>query len=232
MLKFPQTSLLSGLLICAASLSMAQAQTVEIDADEAQSRLNRVVEPVSYWVGAETLHVRDNPVAGRIVETMEYGQKILSYSQYENWVQISEPGAKQRWVNSDFLSNSSINRVSYTRNVATRTSDVVSVRIKDPENRKSRVFGVRLKTAATGNALITTSHDTQQGAFFQNHFVSCNNQRPVGIRLVGEGYSFLDAQDDVRGAEFDIFDTQKVEGNIDNSLDKAISSFACKAQEF
>jgi len=197
-----------------------------------KSRIKRDVEPVPYWVDAESLRLRDNPVAGRIVGKLGYGQRVLAYSQYENWVLISKPEDKQQWVNSDFLSNSRLSWASYNRGGRTRSSDVIAVRIKHPNDRKNRTFGVRLKTAATGNALITTRQDTSQGAYFQNHFVSCSQQQAVGARLVGEGYSFLEAQNDLRGADLDIFNPDQIEDKITDGLDSAISSFACKAQAF
>ena len=229
---------MTSLIVLGVSAETASAQTADEltlagDAETTQStrRIVREVEPVPYWIDAESLRLRDNPVAGRIVGYLGYGQRVLAYSQYENWVQISKPGEKQEWVNSDFLSNSRLSWASYKRGGSTRLSDVIAVRIKDPENRKNRTFGVRLKTAETGNALITTRQDTGQGRFYQNRFVSCENQRPVGARLVGEGYSFLDAQNDVRGSQLDIYG-DAITDDIEGSLENAISAFACKAQSF
>ena len=195
-------------------------------------RINRVVQPVEYWTEANSLNMRDNPVAGNIIGNLEYGQKILAYSQYENWVRISKPGAKEQWVKSDFLSNSRVSWASYNRSSAARTSDVLSVRIKDPDDRKNRIFGVRLKTSETENALITTRQTTDQGAFYQNRYVSCNNQKPVGIQLVGEGTNFLAAQNDVRNLKVDIYSTDQIDTKPINSAEEAIASFACKAQAF
>ena len=231
---------MTSLLILGVSAETASAQIAddlsladEVEAVQSTTnrRIKRKVEPVHYWIDVETLPLRDNPVAGRIVGKLGYGQQVLAYSQYENWVQVSKPGEKQQWVNSDFLSNSRLSWASYRPGGSTRSSDVITVRIKDPEDRKTRIFGVRLKTAETGNALITTYQDTGQGRFYQNRFVSCENQRPVGARLVGEGYSFLDAQNDVRGVQLDIYG-EKIDDQIYGSLDGAITAFACKAQSF
>ncbi len=202
------------------------------DQDFRNTRILRDVQPIAYWVDSASLKLRDNPVAGKVLGNLEYGQKILAYSQYENWVRVSKADATPKWVNSDFLSNSRISWASFNRKSSTRSNDVVSARIKDPENRKKRIFGVRLKTASTGNALITTREETTEGIFYQNRFVSCNDQRPVGIRLVGEGRDFLSAQNDVRNLAVDIYDTKTIEDKAANSAEIAISTFACKAQSF
>ena len=91
---------------------------------------------------------------------------------------------------------------------------------------------MRLKTSETENALITTSHNTSQGIFYQNRFVSCNNQSPIGIKLIGEGKSFLAAQNDVRNLFLDIYSADQIDKKASNSAEEAISKFACKAKAF
>jgi len=203
-----------------------------IDQVVSQKRIKREIQPIPYWVDATALRLRDNPVAGKIVGSLDYGQKVMAYSQYENWVRVTKDSAKEQWVNSDFLSNSRLSWASYNRNTPTRSSDIIAVRIKDPENRKTRVFGVRLKTSETGNALITTRQNTEQGTFFQNRFISCEDQRPIGVRLVGEGNNFLAAQNDVRNLSIDIYSPDQINDKANDSLESAISTFACKAQAF
>lgn len=195
-------------------------------------RRKRVVQPVEYWVDSNVLNLRDNPVAGKIVGTLEYGQKVLAYSQYENWVQIAKAEGGSKWVNSDFLSNSRLSWASYSRNFSTRVSDISAIPIKDPDNKKKKIFGVRLKTAATGNALITTKEETAQGTHFQNRFVSCDNERVIGVELVGEGSSFLSAQNDFRNQNFDVYGTETTDRKAGDSTEQAISNFACKTSAF
>ena len=235
------TSLLTILLISTGSPMIAQAQNsaaipAVTESNSTQTvrplRRKRVVQPVEYWVESSSLNLRDNPVAGNIVGTIEYGQKVFAYSQYENWVQISKSAEKGRWVNSDFLSNSPLSWVSYTRNRPTLASDITSVRIKDPENKKKRIFGVRLKTADTGNVLITTKEETSQGSYFQNRFVSCDGKAVVGMRLVGEGSSFLSAQNDFRNQSYNIYESDTVKDDAATSEDRVISKFACKSRPF
>jgi len=227
-----------ALLIATSSSQYVAAQTNDLPilAQTNQSLQNkylkRDVQPIAYWVDATTLRLRDNPVAGKIVGQLDYGQKVLAYSQYENWVRVSKNESKQKWVNSDFLSNTRLSWASYNQITPTRSSDVIAVRIKDPENRKSRIFGVRLKTAETGNTLITTRQDSAQGIFYQNRFVSCDNQQAIGVRLVGEGSSFLAAQNDIRNLGLDIYDPSQISDKANDSAESAISAFACKAQDF
>ena len=200
--------------------------------DVRKTPIRRNVQPITYWVDTASLNFRDNPVSGKILGKLQYGEKILAYSQYENWVRVSKSDVNPKWVNSDFLSNSRLSWASFNRSPSTRINDVVSARIKDPENRKKRIFGVRLKTAETGNALITTREETAEGIFYQNRFVSCDNQRPIGIKLIGEGRNFLSAQNDIRNFKFDIYDAKQIDDKAKNSTDTAISNFACKAQSF
>lgn len=224
-------------LICAALFTLCLPPLEAFAQDALQDRpaerkIVKKVQPVPYWVDTNILKMRDNPVAGRIIGDIVYGQKVLAYTQYENWARVSKDGEAPRWVNTDFLSNSRLSWANYNGSRSTRSSDVVAVRIKDPLNRKNRIFGVRLKKSETGNALITTRQNTEQGRFYQNRFVSCEDQTPIGMRLVGEGYNFLDAQDDLRGSALDIYSAETISDAISGSLDNAISAFACKAQDF
>ncbi len=215
------------------AVSFLAASSITVSAQNAQSTtLKRKVQPISYWVNASSLKFRDNPVAGTVKGRLEYGQKVMAYSQYENWVRISKPGQDEQWVNSDFLSNSRLSWASYNRTASRRSSDVVSVRIIDPSDRKNRMSAVRVKTSELGNTLITTRHESGQGVYFQNRFVSCENNQPIGVRLVGEGTSFLGAQDDVRNIALDIYSSEKIDDTARNEVESAISEFACKVRDF
>lgn len=197
-----------------------------------KKRIKRDVQPISYWVESSTLNLRDNPVAGKVVGNLSYGQKVLAYDQYENWLRISKLDDKQQWVNSDFLSNSALSWASYVRPTSSVAADFVPVRIKYPEDRKKRMFGVRLKKSETENALITTQLQSEQGVFFQNRFVSCKDQKVVGVRLIGEGSTFLRAQNDARNLGMDIYASDKIDHKANNAAEAAIASFACKTEAF
>jgi len=232
---------LTTILLTLGSAHSAAAQTADIEKpaiyiaavqDQVESRIRREVQPITYWVDSASLNLRDNPVSGKVLGTLEFGQKVLAYSQYENWVRISTADENPTWINSDFLSNSRITWASYNRVTPTRANDVISVRIKDSEDRKKRIFAVRLKSADTGNVLVTTREDTAGGIIYQNRFVSCNGQRPLGIRLVGEGRNFLGAQNDVRNLKADIYEAETINDKAANSTEIAISNFACKSPSF
>lgn len=227
--------ILAAALISLGSTQISTAQTASeaTIADETRSeRVKRDVQPIAYWVEASSLNLRDNPVAGKVVGNLSYGQKILAYEQYENWIRVSKLDEKQKWVNSDFLSNSSLSWASYVRPSATLASDFNPVRIKDKEDRKKRMFGVRLKKSETGNALITTQLHSDKGVFFQNRFVSCKDKKAVGVRLIGEGSTFLRAQNDARNLGLDLYGTEQIDDDANNSAESAISSFACKTEAF
>jgi len=196
------------------------------------SKIERNIKPIAYWVDTKSLRVRDNPVAGNVIGTLDYGQKIMAYSRYENWVRISKNRHEAQWINSDFLSDSRLSWASYTRNTSTRSSDVIAVRIVDPTDIENRIYGVRLRTSATGNTLITTRKNTFGGVLYQNRFVSCKNQKVVGVRLIGIGSNFLNAQNVIQNAGLNISQPEHIEDKAKNNSDKAISTFACKAQSF
>lgn len=235
------SSVIAALFIATSCAQTTLAQTIDSQSSAVitpdnqilrNKRIRRVVQPIAYWVDTNSLKLRDNPVSGKVLGKLEYGQKILAYSQYENWVRVSKTGANPKWVNSDFLSNSRLSWARYDRMNSTPINDIVSARIKDPENKKKRIFGVRLKTADTGNALLTTREETAEGIFYQNHFVSCEGQRPVGIRLVGEGRNFLSAQGDIRNLAVDIYDTETINDKVTSSAEMAVSTFACQTESF
>jgi len=220
--------IIASALIAIGSSQISAAQT----SNERPERIKKDVQPIEYWVESSSLNLRDNPVAGKVVGNLSYGQKVLAYAQYENWVRISKSNTKQQWVNSDFLSNSSLSWASYVRPSTTLNADVIPVRIKDPEDRKKRMYGVRLKKSETGNALITTQLHTENGVFFQNRFVSCKKTKVIGVRLIGEGSTFLRAQNDARNLGLDIYGTDQIDDESNNSAEVAISKFACKTEDF
>ena len=73
-----------------------------------KSRIIRNVEPVPYWVDADQLRIRDNPVAGDVIGMLELGQKIKAYEQFENWIRISKTSTNAKWINTDYLTNTAI----------------------------------------------------------------------------------------------------------------------------
>ena len=232
MTKFSAVMAATFLAMGSSNIASAQSSTVFNQSQSTRNIVKEEVQPTAYWVESTTLNLRDNPVAGKVVGNLSYGQKVLAYQQYENWIRVSKLDAKEKWVNSDFLSNTSLTWASYGRATPTLKSDFTPVRIKDPENRKNRTFGVRLKKSETGNALITTQQYSERGIYFQNRFVSCKKDKVVGVQLIGEGSNFLRAQNDVRNLGKDIYDVEQIETKANNSAEAAIASFACKSETF
>jgi len=220
------------IIMATAALILSSSQITFAQSASDAPAVRKEVQPVAYWVESTALNLRDNPVAGKVVGSLSYGQKVLAYSQYENWIRVSNLDEKQQWVNSDFLSNTSLSWASYVRPSTTLNVDFIPVRIKDKEDRKKRMYGVRLKKSETGNALITTQLHTKTGVFFQNRFVSCKGKKAVGVRLIGEGSTFLRAQNDARNLGLDLYGTEQIDDDANNSAESAISSFACKTEAF
>jgi len=226
-----------GLMAFAIPLS-SQAQTVstsiKTDSEAAhQSTFTRENQPIAYWVDENSLNILDNPVAGNRVGKAQFGEKILAYAQYENWIRITKDEDPQEWINSDFLTNSKLTLASFTqRSYDNTVVDFTKIRIKDPKDRKRRVYGVRMKKSETGNILLTTSENSPQGQFYKNYFISCDKDSAVGLRLIGEGYSFLKAQNDARSIGVNIYEAEQVDNKISKSMDRAIASFACSAPSF
>ena len=78
-------SFIAGLSLVLPMTSYAQDRPIETpieitnNAPLKKSRIIRNVEPVPYWVDADQLRIRDNPVAGDVIGMLELGQKIKAY---------------------------------------------------------------------------------------------------------------------------------------------------------
>ena len=108
------TSIYVSVLISSPQLLHAQdiavSEPVEIISTQPlkKSKVIRNVEPVPYWVDAEQLSIRDNPVAGDVIGMLELGQKIKAYEQFENWIRITKNTANSKWVNVEYLTNTPV----------------------------------------------------------------------------------------------------------------------------
>jgi len=228
------------------SQSQPLGQPIEIIDNTAtpkiKRRIKRVVEPVPYWVDTEQLRIRDNPVAGDVVGILRLGEKIKAYDTFENWIRVSKAGAKEQWVNANFLTHDQVtwarfdnNRtrrrnLGFSRNTA--ANDISLKRIKIPNNKNMKVYAASIKKTANDNRIIVTRQNFQSGAYFEKRLVSCNGENEAThFQLLGEGYNYIMMKKDIRTQNIDLNSIQPrvdlSEGNI-SEKSAAIANFSCK----
>lgn len=228
------------------SQSQSLGQPIEIADSAATSqtkpRIKRVVEPVPYWVDAEQLRIRDNPVAGDVVGILRLGQKIKAYDTFENWIRVSKPDAKEQWINADFLTHDQVtwarfdNNTTRRRNLGfsrnTAANDISLKRIKIPNSKNAKVYAASIKKTANDNRIIVTRQNFQSGAYFEKRLVSCNSQNEAThFQLLGEGYNYIMMEKDIRAQNIDLNSIKpRVDLAGDNISEKsaAIANFSCK----
>lgn len=209
-------------LIAAFSLILPQtvfAQDVPIEAPVEitastslkKSKIIRKVEPVPYWVNAEQLRIRNNPVAGDIIGMLELGQKVKAYEQFENWIRITKTSNNAKWLNVNFLANTPITWARYGYNSPggnlrrARLSDDISLkRVKVKGDKSARIYATSVKQGANGNRVIVTRQNFKTGPYFEKRLVACADTSATHIQVLGEGYTYMTMENDVRASLIDI----------------------------
>ena len=205
-----------------------------------KNRIIRKVEPVPYWVDADQLRIRDNPVAGDVIGMLELGQKIKAYEQFENWIRINKSASSAKWVNTDYLTNTPITWARYGNNSVRRTQrraglgdDINLTRIKVTGSKSSRIYAASVKKSANGNRVIVTRQSFRSGPYFEKRLVACKGSDATHVQMLGEGYSYMMMENDVRGATVDVNTAMpKLEITVDAVLSPAtiaIANFSCEA---
>ncbi len=205
-----------------------------------KNRIIRKVEAVPYWVDADQLRIRDNPVAGDVIGMLELGQKIKAYEQFENWIRISKAKSNAKWVNTDYLTNTPITWARYGNNSVRRTQrraglgeDVNLTRIKVKGSKSSRIYAASVKKSANGNRVIVTRQNFRSGPYFEKRLVACTDTNATHVQMLGEGYTYMMMENDVRGLTVDInADMPKLEISANAVLSPAtiaVANFSCEA---
>lgn len=243
---------LSISLLALSETALAQSapigQPVEIIDEAAKPkitrRINRVVEPVPYWVDVEQLRIRDNPVAGDVVGMLRLGEKIKAYETFENWVRVSKPDAKAQWVNAKFLTHDQVTwarfdnntrrrNIGFSRNTA--ANDISLKRIKIPGDKSARVYAASIKKLANNNRVIVTRQNFRSGPYFEKRLVACGQEnKATHFQLLGEGYNYVMMEKDIRSQNIDM---NRVQPRVDlssedvNEKSAAIAAFSCESAE-
>ena len=206
-----------------------------------KQRIIRKVEPVPYWVDAEQLRIRDNPVAGDVIGMLELGQKIKAYDQFENWIRISKTNTNSKWVNTDYLTNTPITWARYGNNAVRRTQrraglgeDVNLTRIKVKGSKSSRIYAASITKSSNGNRVIVTRQNFRSGPYFEKRLVACSDTSATHVQILGEGYTYMMMENDVRGATVDVnTDIPKLKITPDAVLSPAtiaVANFSCETK--
>ena len=231
----------------AAAQSQPLAQPIEntdgATKTQTKRRIVRNIEPVPYWVDAEQLRIRDNPVAGDVVGMLKLGEKIKAYDTFENWVRVSKSGAQEQWVNAKFLTSDQVTWARFDRNNTRRrnigfsrntaANDVSLKRIKVPGNNDAKVYAASLKKTSGSNRIIVTRQNFRSGPYFEKRLVSCDvNKNATRFQLLGEGYNYIMMEKDVRSEGIDVNSAQPrvdlLAGDV-SEKSIAIANFSCKS---
>lgn len=245
---YTHIKLLSLISLISLSLpSMALAQEIPIEAPVEiksatfkKSKIIRKVEPVPYWVDSEQLRIRDNPVAGDVIGMLELGQKIRAYEQVENWIRITKTSTNPKWVNINYLTNTPITWARYGNNALRRnqrrasfTDDIAQKRVKVQDDKTASIYAASVKQGANGNRIIVTRKNFRVGPYFEKRLVACAGKTATHIQMLGEGYTYMMMENDVRA---DSIDVNTATPNVSISKNEnispttiAVANFSCEA---
>ncbi|MEP3889062.1 MAG: hypothetical protein ABJN69_01270 [Hellea sp.] len=228
----------------AAAQTAPISEPIQISTDSTATpkkrRIIKKVEPIPYWVDADQLRIRDNPVAGDVNGMLKLGQKIKAYEVFENWLRISKAGAPEQWVNSDYLTARQVTWARYDNTKRrsagfsrVNTADDVSLkRIKVPENNDVKIYAASIKKTANDNRVIVTRQNFRSGPHFEKRLVSCGaDKQAQRVQLLGEGYNYMMMEKDIRGQDVDVNSASPrrvLAGNDFSATTVAIANFSCK----
>lgn len=240
------TSIYVSVLISSPQLLHAQdiavSEPVEIISTQPlkKSKVIRNVEPVPYWVDAEQLSIRDNPVAGDVIGMLELGQKIKAYEQFENWIRITKNTANSKWVNVEYLTNTPVTWARYDKYTLRRNywrtalgNDITLKRIKVSGDRSARIYAASVKESKNGNRIIVTRQNFRAGPYFEKRLVACSEDKATHVQVLGEGYSYMMMENDIRSQGVDVNKVTpsfELAGKSDISpATVAVANFSCSA---
>ena len=176
-----------------------------------KSKIIRKVEPVPYWVDSEQLRIRDNPVAGDVIGMLELGQKIRAYEQVGNWIRITKTSTNAKWVNINYLTNTPITWARYgkyylrhNQKRASFTDDISQKRVKIQDDKSVSIYAESVKQSANGNRVIVTRKNFRAGPYFEKRLVACTDKTASHIQMLGEGYTYMMMENDVRDNSIDV----------------------------
>ncbi len=237
-----------SLIALIGSLSLAIAAPVSAqsvnDTDQPRRKIIRKVEPIPYWVEADQLSIRDNPVAGNVVGMLELGKKVKAYETFENWVRITPDGSEARWINTNYLTHKEVTWTNYDSKAKSKrfsranssTTDIVLKRIRVPEDKSVRLHATSIRTPVENEKLIVTRQTFRAGPFFMKHQINCQDKDNPEIKFLGEGFNYvmMERQAKLNAARAKTVSASKalerptVPDYEPNATVKAIGKFACK----
>ena len=222
-------------LICTslvtASCAIATAQHSESPAFE--RKVVRIAEPDYYFVEASKLRVRDDPFAGNVVRSLEWGKKISVYDQIDNWMRITPQNKPAQWVNGDFVSTERVTWSAYSTDASRYSNQAVSdvnlTRVKYDGDKKARIFAFNRLALSPEKRMVDTRHNLETGPYYKRYLVQCAGKGKAShTRLLGEGYSFMNMFEDQRNTlrQEPLTAEDAVSSDITKSR-LAIAEFAC-----
>ena len=240
-------SIFIGVFLSSPQFTFAQdiqvSEPVEIISSKPlkKSRLIRNVEPVPYWVDAEQLSIRDNPVAGDVIGMLELGQKVKAYEQFENWIRITKNTTNSKWVNVEYLTNTPVTWARYDKYTLRRNyrrtalgNDITLKRIKVSGDRSARIYAASIKESENGNRIIVTRQNFRAGPYFEKRLVACSENKATHVQILGEGYTYMMMENDIRSNSIDINSATPSLSILDSddltATTLAVANYSCDAE--
>jgi SH3-like domain-containing protein len=224
-----RVSLCLVLLLGVSGPSIAQ----QIDNQSTTRTINRVVEPVDYWVDTAKLRVRDDPFAGDALGWLEWGKKVSVYEQIDNWMRVTPAGKPAQWINGDFVSDTRLTWSTYNLDARRKSNQAVTdidlTRVKYDGDKAARVFAFNKKALGPKTRMVDTRHNLADGSYYERYLVQCSGLGTAShLRLLGEGYSYIAMYEDPRNLKRmeDLDESNAINSDIPESR-QAIAKFAC-----
>ncbi len=243
-MHIPHIILMGTMTLLMATPSLAQTPPQADTLQRPKRKIIRKVEPIPYWVDADQLSIRDNPVAGNVVGMLELGNKVKAYETFENWVRISQDTRKPRWLNTKYLTNTPVTWTNYNSKSKRKrfsranaaTSDVTLKKIKVKDGSQTRLYAASLRNIGPGQKLIVTKQNFRSGPYFMKHRIDCaEDLTPNQIEFLGEGFNYvmMERQARLRADRLKTVSTdtslprQATAPNTASPVSVAIGDFAC-----
>ena len=212
----------------------------QIDAAAPKKRINRVVEPIPYWVEADRLRIRSAPETGDVVGMLKAGQKVQVRQTEGDWMLISVSENDARWVERSYLSAAPVTWTAYqfdsrqARNLrqgsfSEATYDRQKKRIKIKDLKNVRVYAADIMRLTDGQKIIVSRHDFRAGVYYEKRMVQCTDDGASHIKMLGEGYTvkMMNADPRLQRIGVPMSEQDIIAGEGISKTAKAIAEFTC-----
>ena len=229
-----RSTLFVTMMMALSAPSIAQQSALPSGIIDSERPVERVVDPIPYWVDVSKLRIREDPFAGKALGSLEWGKQVAVYEQLDNWMRISPPGKNEQWINGDYVSDKRLTWTTYNvnarRNATLSVNDIDISRVKY-KGEDARIYAFNKLALSPEKRMVDTRHDLDTGSYYKRYVVQCTGHASAShSRLVGEGYTYVKMYEDPRNLNrLEDFDDSHAIGGSNNISEgqKAIAKFAC-----